>query len=92
VEILVQWLDDFEDLIVFFLLAWERLRLRCIQCGLAAAIVLLAIEVADVGNSLAPTFALAALGSVGIWIAALLYARFLDGQDDRTPVSGGLNA
>ena len=91
-EILVQWLDDIEDLIALLLLSWERLRIRCLQGGLIAALTLLAIEVANVSTALAPTFAVAAIGSVGLWLAALLYARILGDQDSTTVDSSRQNA
>lgn len=91
-EILVQWLDDIEDFIASILLSWERLRIRCLKGGLIAALILLAIEVANVSTALAPTFALAAIGSVGLWLAALLYAGILRDQGSATADSSHQNA
>ncbi|MFL2546285.1 MAG: hypothetical protein ACJ0SL_02840 [Candidatus Rariloculaceae bacterium] len=91
-EIFVQWLDDLEDLIASLIHSWERLRVRCLQIGLLAALTLLAIEVSNVSTALAPTFALAALASVTLWLTTLLYTRFPGERDDAARVSSQLNA
>ena len=70
-EVIVQWLDDLEDLIFALPLAWERLRAWCLQIGLAAALILAAIQLSRVLTAWAPTFAGAALLSVGIWAVGL---------------------
>ena len=65
-EIILQWFDDFEDLVFSFLLTWERFRLRYLGTGLAAALMVLAIEISEVWTPWALNFAWAALGGVGI--------------------------
>ncbi len=87
-EVIYQWLDDLEDLIFSFVLTWERLRLRYLQAGFAAALILLAVQSSEVRTPWAPTFAWAALGSVAIWLAA----RFLSLHHDPVPVSSRPNA
>ena len=91
-EIILQWLDDLEDIVFSLALTWERQRLRLLQAGLAASIVVLAIEIADVQTSLAPTLALAALGSVGIWFTGSMFAQHLDPQHVAAPDSSQPNA
>ncbi len=91
-EVIHQWLDDLEDLIFTLVLTWERLRLRCLQAGFAAALILLTIESAEVHTPWAPTFAWAALGSVAIWFAGLIAARLRSLQRDPVPVSSQSNA
>ena len=76
-EIIPQWLDELEDIVFSLALTWERHRFRLLQAGLAASIVVLAIETADVQTSLTPTFASAALGSVGIWFTGSIFAQHL---------------
>jgi len=85
VEIIPQWLDDLEDIVFSLALIWERQRLRFLQAGLAASIVVLGIEMADVQTSLAPTFASAALGSVGIWFTGSIFAQHLAPQHVAVP-------
>jgi len=77
VEIVVQWLDDFEDLILSLILVWERLRLRCLQIGLIAALILQALLFADVWTPLASTLAMTACASVAVWFAGLISAQLL---------------
>ena len=91
-EVIYQWLDDLEDLIFSFVLTWERLRLRYLQAGFAAALILLAVQSSEVRTPWAPTFAWAALGSVAIWLAGPLTARFLSLHHDPVPVSSRPNA
>jgi hypothetical protein len=88
VEVIYQWLDDLEDLIFSFVLTWERLRLRYLQAGFAAALILLAVQSSEVRTPWAPTFAWAALGSVAIWLAA----RFLSLHHNPVRVSSRPNA
>ncbi len=76
-EVIHQLLDDFEDLIFSLILTWERLRLRYLQAGCGAALILLAIQSSEVRTPWAPTFAWAAVGSVAIWFAGLLAVRLL---------------
>jgi len=85
VEIILQWLDDLEDVVFSLALTWERHRFRLLQAGLAASIVVLAIEMADVRTSLAPAFVSAALGSVGIWFAGSMFAQHLEPQHVAAP-------
>jgi hypothetical protein len=85
VEIILQWLDDLEDVVFSLALTWERHRFRLLQSGLAASIVVLAIEMADVQTSLAPAFASAALGSVGIWFTGSMFAQHLEHQHVAAP-------
>lgn len=91
-EVVHQWLDDLEDLIFSFVLTWERLRLRCLQVGFAAALIFLAIESFEMHTPWAPTFAWAALGSVAIWFTGLIAARLRSPQDNPVPVSSQFNA
>ncbi len=91
-EIIVQWLDDLEDFVCSLALTWERQRLRLLQAGLASALIVLAIELANILTPLAPTFASAALGSVGIWLAGSVVARFLRPQHVSAPSPGQSNA
>ncbi len=91
-EVIYQWSDDLEDLIFSFVLTWERLRLRYLQAGFAAALILLAVQSSEVRTPWAPIFAWAALGSVAIWLAGLLAARFLSLHHDPVPVSSRPNA
>ena len=91
-EVIYQWLDDLEDLVFSFVLTWERLRLRCLQVGFAAALIFLAIESSEMHTPWVPTFAWAALGSVAIWCTGLITARLLSPQHDPVPVSSQPNA
>ena len=91
-EIVLLWLDDCEDLVFSFVLLWERLRLRCLQAGFAAALILLAIEISEVHTPWAPTFAWAAVASVALWFIALIGARLPSLQRDSNPVSSQSNA
>ncbi len=91
-EVIHQWLDDFEDLIFSLILTWERLRLRYLQAGFGAALILLAIQSSEVRTPWAPTFASAALGSVAIWFAGLLAVRLLSLHQDPVRASSQPNA
>lgn len=91
-EVILLWLDDCEDLVFSFVLMWERLRLRCLQAGFAAALILLAIEISEVHTPWAPTFAWAAATSVAVWFAALIAARLPSLQRDSNTVSSQSNA
>ncbi len=91
-EIFYLWLDDLEDLIFSFVLTWERLRLRYLQAGFVAALILLAFQSSDARTPWAPSFAWAALGSVAIWFAGLIAARLRSLQRDPVPVSSQSNA
>lgn len=91
-EVIHQWLDDLEDLVSSLVLTWERLRLRCLQVGFAAALILLTIESSEMHTPWAPTFAWAALGSVAIWFTGLIAARLRSPQHDPVPVSSQSNA
>lgn len=77
-EVIVQWLDDLEDLIFALPLAWERLRVWCLQIGLVAALILGAIQLSRVLIAWAPTFAGTALLSVGIWATGLAITEIAD--------------
>jgi len=92
VEVIYQWLDDLEDLIFSLILRWERLRLRYLQAGFAAALILLAIQSSEVRTPWAPTFAWAALGSVAIWVAGLLAVRLLSLYHDPVRAASQPNA
>ncbi len=91
-EVIFQWLDDCEDLVFSLVLTWERLRLRSLQAGFAAAMMLLAIEIAEVRTPWASTFAWAALASVAVWLATLIAARLASLQRDTNPASSQSNA
>ncbi len=91
-EVIHQWLDDFEDLIFSLILTWERLRLRYLQAGFGAALILLAIQSSEVRTPWAPTFACAAVGSVAIWFAGLLAVRLLRLHHDPVRASSQPNA
>ncbi len=91
-EVIFQWLDDCEDLVFSFVLTCERLRPRCLQTGLAAALILLAIEIAEVRTPWSSTFAWAALASVALWLATLIAVRLLGLQRVSYPASGQSNA
>jgi hypothetical protein len=41
-EIVLLWLDDLDDAVFTVVLAWERLRRRCLQLGAASAAALAA--------------------------------------------------
>jgi hypothetical protein len=62
------WLDDLEDLIFMITAAWERLRWRCLQMGLIAALILAGIEFAHILPEWAPALAAIATASVAIWL------------------------
>jgi len=92
VEVVLQWLDEFEDLVFSVILTWERLRVRCLEIGFAAALILLAVEMAEVRTPWAAALAGAALGSVAFWFAALIAAWFPSLRRDSNPVSNQSNA
>ncbi len=87
VEIVVQWLDDFEDLVFSLLLTSERVRLRCLQTGLVAAVMFLGLVRADMWAPLASTFAVTSCVSVGLWLAGLVAAQLLRARQYSTRVS-----
>lgn len=70
-EIVLQWLDDLDDAVFALVLAWERLRRRCIEIGAASTAALAASTI--VGEDLVlPLAAVAAASvSVGVLGAAL---------------------
>ncbi len=86
-EVVLQWLDEFEDLVFSVILTWERLRLRCLQIGFTAALVLLAIKVAELRTPWASTLVWAALGSVALWLASLIATRLPSLWRESEPVS-----
>ncbi len=91
-EVVLQWLDELEDLVFSVILTWERLRVRCLETGFAAALILLAVEMAEVRTPWAATLAGAALGSVAFWFTGLIAAWLPSLRRDSDPVSSQSNA
>ena len=76
-EIVLQWLDDLDDAVFTVVLAWERIRRRCVQVAAASAAALAAsaIVAADLILPLAAVAALSVLvGLLGAGLAALAEA------------------
>lgn len=71
-EVVAQWLDDFEDLILVLPHAWERLRVWCLHLGFLSAIILQAQQTSRVLTEWSVGFALAAGISVCIWTVGLV--------------------
>ena len=67
-EVVLLWLDDLEDLLFMIPAVWERLRWRCLQLGLIAALSLAGIESSQILLHWAPTLAGVAAASVAIWL------------------------
>ncbi|HEX6994009.1 MAG TPA: hypothetical protein VF339_07655 [Gammaproteobacteria bacterium] len=76
-EIVLQWLDDLDDAVFAVVLAWERLRRRCVEIGAASAAALAASTVvaADLVLPLAAVAAFSvSLGLLGAALAAVAEA------------------
>lgn len=76
-EIVLQWLDDLDDAVFTVVLAWERIRRRCLQIAAvsAAALAVSAMAAADLILPLATVAAVSALvGLLGAALAALAEA------------------
>ena len=68
-EVVLLWLDDLDDALVFVALIWERLRRAVLQVGLAAAFALAASDLSAIAAEWALTFAWVAATSVCTWFA-----------------------
>jgi hypothetical protein len=73
-EIFAQWLDDLDDIVMALPLAWARLRVRCLQTGLLAAVVLAVTSTGQPPIVVAGVTSGVALGSVLLWTGAALIA------------------
>ena len=71
-EVVLQWLDDLDDLVFGLALLWEPLRRRVLLIGLAAALLLGAAPIGPILRLSDAALAVTALGSVLLWLIALL--------------------
>jgi hypothetical protein len=73
-EIVAQWLDDLDDLILAMPVVLERLRWRCLQVGVLAAVILAGMALAGCFLTLMPALASVAMTSVVLWAAGFIAA------------------
>ena len=77
-EIILLWLDEFDDLVFSVTMAWERLRHRSLQIGFLAALALPVMVQSGLWMPLVPVvYAISAAG-VCVWGGSLFGARLLD--------------
>ena len=71
-EIFAQWLDDLDDLIFALALAWEKVRLRCLESGLLAALLIVSAALVRLPPLVTMVLAYLAAASVALWLAGLV--------------------
>jgi hypothetical protein len=76
-EIFAQWLDNVDDLVFALALIWEEVRLRCLECGLVAALLLVNVVLTQLPIPLAMTLSGVCAASVMVWLlgAGIYYSR-----------------
>lgn len=78
-EIFAQWLDDLDDVVFALALVWESARIRCLELGLLAALLIVSSELARMPAIYVLALSYFAATSVFVWLAgslgASLYAR-----------------
>jgi flagellar biosynthesis protein FliQ len=75
-EIVAQWLDDLDDLVLALPLILERLRWRCLQVGVLAAVILAGTALAGRFLTLMPALVSVAMTSVLLWAAGFIATEF----------------
>jgi hypothetical protein len=75
-EVVLLWLDDFDDALFSAALAWERLRRGVLKVGLASAFALAASELTAIAVHWAPMFSYVAASSVAAWFAGAVLQAF----------------
>ena len=73
-EIFAQWLDDLDDVCAALPLLWERLRFRCLQAGLLAALALACTNTSARSLVFASLTSGVALAAVLMWIGSVAHA------------------
>ena len=79
-EVILLWLDDLDDVVFVLASLSYRLRQRCLQIGLTAALTLVGIELVVVAPKWAAALAAVAGASVALWclVALAFVAQRLD--------------
>ncbi len=77
-EIVLLWLDDFDDFVVTLMVTWERLRYRSLQIGFVAAAALPVMTQSGMSTPLVPLAAAIASTAVCLWGGGLFGARLLN--------------
>jgi len=72
VEVFLLWFDELDDVVFVLASLSYRLRQRCLQIGLAAALTLVAVEVVVVAPRWASALASVAGASVALWCLVVL--------------------
>ena len=76
-EIVLQWLDEFDDFVFSVTMTSERLRHQSLQIGLISALALPLMTQSSLWTPLAPVVAVIATASVCLWGSGLFSARIL---------------
>jgi hypothetical protein len=71
-EIFAQWLDDIDDMVFAAALVSERVRLRCLELGLLAALLLVNVTLSRLPAHFAAVLTYAAAASLVAWLLTLL--------------------
>jgi hypothetical protein len=67
VEVVLLWLDDFDDLVFTLALKWEQLRRSVLGVGLIAALAVATCELSLIATELTPALSVVAAASVAAW-------------------------
>ena len=76
-EIVLQWLDEFDDFVFSLTMTWERLRHRSLQIGFFAALALPFMMQSGSWMPLVPVVAAISAASVCLWGGGLFGVRVL---------------
>ena len=77
-EVVLLWLDDFDDLVFSLALKWEQLRRAVLRVGFVAALAVAVCELSLIATEWTPAFSAVAATSVAAWFlgAALRVAYY----------------
>jgi hypothetical protein len=87
VEIIMQWLDDLDDLVVAIVHMVERLRWPCLQIGFSAACGLVVVSLAQASLAWVSVLTWVALASLALWAAGIGVCELADMSAPRSSVS-----
>lgn len=91
-EVVLLWLDDLEDLVLMVPAVCERLRWRCLQTGLIAALTLAGMERTHTLSHWAPPVAAIAVLAVLAWLLGISTVRLVERMGIREPNQGDAQA
>ena len=77
-EVVLLWLDEFDDMVFTLALKWEQLRRSVLSVGFVAALAVATCELSLIATELTPALSVIAAASVAAWFvgAALRVAYY----------------